>query len=85
MSLNKIKAMKSKVAGAELKKKIVTLQFKLRKVKAEKLVSVKVCQENTEVFENLEKALKLEIDNGKNGINEVMARYNNLLGKIKET
>ena len=76
--------MKSKVAGAELKKKIVSLQFKLRKVKAEKLVLVEVCQENTLVFENVEKSLKLEIENGKKGMKEVVTRYNNLLGKIKE-
>jgi len=65
--------MKSKVAGAEFKKKIAALQLKLKKVKAEKLVVVEVCQENTEVFENVEKALKLEIENGKN-----------LLRKLKE-
>jgi len=76
--------MKSKVAGAELEKKIVSLQSKLRKVKAEKLVLVEVYQENTEVFENVEKALKLEIENGKKEMNVVVTRYNNLLGKMKE-
>ena len=84
MSLNKVKSMKSKLAGAEMKKKIVSLQFKLRRVKAEKLVVVEVCQENTEVFENVEKALKLEIENGKKEMKEVVTRHNNLLGKLKE-
>ena len=40
MSLNRIKATKSKVALAELKKKIISLQFKLRKVKAEKVTKI---------------------------------------------
>jgi len=76
--------MKSMVGRAELKKKIVTLQCKLRKVKAEKLVAIEVCQENTEVFENVEKALKLEIDNGKKEMKKVVKSYNNFLVKIKE-
>ena len=49
MSLNRIKATKSKVALAELKKKIISLQFKLRKVKAEKLTK-KACIKRKKKF-----------------------------------
>jgi len=85
MSLNKVKSKKSSVAGGELKKKIVSLQFKLRKVKAEKLALVKEWQESTEVFENVEKGLKLEIENEKREMKEVVERHNKIFEKFKET
>jgi len=77
--------MKSKLARDELKKKIVGLQFKLRKVKAEKVVVVKVCQENTKVFENVEKALKLKMENIEKKMNDAVTRHTKLLGKISES
>jgi len=85
MSINRVKVIKSKLARDEMKKKIVALQFKLRKVKAEKMAVVEVCQENTEVFENVEKALKLDIENVQKKMNDVVTRHNKLLEKISES
>ena len=64
--------MKSKVSGNELKKKITSLQFKLRKVKTEKMAIIKEWQENDE-------SVRLEIEN-----KEMVTRHNTILGKLKE-
>ena len=86
MSLNKVKkSIKSKAINGEFKKKIASLQVKLRKIKAEKLAVIEEWQETTDVFEKVEKGLKLEIANGKKKLKEVVTRHNNtIFEKLKE-
>jgi len=82
MSLNKVKSLKSKIAGAKLK--VVNLQFKLRKVKSEKKDLIKGWQETTEGFEVIEKGLKLQIENGENQRKQLIAKHSITLEKLKE-
>jgi len=80
MSLNKVKSLKSKLAKWD----VFSLRFMLKKVKSEKLAIIKKWQENTEVFEKVEECLKLEIENGKKEMKQVVTSYNNIFEKLKE-
>jgi len=82
MSLNKVKSIKSKIAGAKLK--IVNLLFKLRKVKSKNQALMKGWHETTEGVEVIEKGLKQQIENGENQREQLIARHNIILGKLKE-
>jgi len=82
MSLNKVKSMKSKLAGAKLN--TANLQLKLRKLKSKNRALFKGWQETTEEFAVVEKGLKLQIENGENKRKEVITRLNNIVEKLKE-
>merc|ERR1719318_1363201 len=82
MSLNKVKSIKSKIAGAKLKD--VNLLFKLRKVKSENKDLIKGWQEATEGFEVVEQGLKLQIENGEYLRKQLIAKHSITLEKLKE-